>query len=395
MSPDIPAFPEEARIKERTAAVMGSVSEVMFGMERVTELCLIALYCGGHVLLEGNPGLGKTKLVRTLEKTLRLPYKRIQFTPDLMPTDITGSEMPSVEERRRLEFRCGPIFTSLLLADEINRASPKTQAAMLEAMAEKEVTVQGNTYPLEEPFMVLATQNPIDHEGTYPLPEAQADRFMFKIMMPYPGETTLRRIIAGSTGPLQAGEAHRALNPREVEAARGDYRHFHENIRRVRLTRSVETHIVNLLLATNGSHDALVGLSKTQKRTLRELVDTLVVFGFGPRAAENLSLAAKAYALMFLEGRDGMAGPEALAQIAVPVLRHRLKLVFDWEEEYGKIRNLKLSDTERRDGLMTAMLAELLLAAAPDRDKDLYGRSIQQVLAKLVPKHWVVRGGLW
>jgi len=272
MSPDITAFPEEAKIKEMTARAMGSVAEVMFGMERVTELCLIALYCGGHVLLEGIPGLGKTKLVRTLEKTLRLPYKRIQFTPDLMPTDITGSEMPATEARHRLEFRRGPIFTSLLLADEINRASPKTQAAMLEAMAEREVTVQGSTYVLDEPFMVLATQNPVDHEGTYPLPEAQADRFMFKIEMPYPGETTLRRIIAGSTGPLPEGEdvvAHESPKTHEIDRARRAYRHFRDNIRRVRLTHSVETHIVNLLLATNGCHDELVGLSKTQKRTVK------------------------------------------------------------------------------------------------------------------------------
>ena len=190
--------------KEFADSILQEAGQKMFGVADVVRLCLIALYTNGHILLEGNPGLGKTELVKTLSNILTLPYRRIQFTPDLMPADITGTLGPSKDNPRELTFQPGPIFTSLLLADEINRATPKTQAAMLEAMAERQVTVVGETHMLgqydfkpflgqdgnpiapnaKRPFMVMATQNPIDHEGTFDLPEAQADRFMFKILMP-------------------------------------------------------------------------------------------------------------------------------------------------------------------------------------------------------------------
>ena len=398
MFTDSPADnPMEADLKQHIGKIMETVEKTMYGMDEVTRLCLIALYCRGHVLLEGNPGLGKTKLVRTLEQTLRLPYKRIQFTPDLMPTDITGSKMPDENERQKLRFQPGPIFTTLLLADEINRASPKTQAAMLEAMAEGEVTVQGATHQLGFPFMVLATQNPVDHEGTYPLPEAQADRFMFKIAMPFPKEQSLRRIIQSSTGPLE-GRGPRLMEKQqltvdEIKLARKRCWAFHKHIRAVQVTKPLETHVVNLLLASNGYFSDLLELSKDQVKTIKKLVDNLLLFGLGPRAAENLVLGSKAQALMFLEERDGMAGPEALAGIVIPTLRHRLKLVYDWEERYCRLQDIKLGEEESREGLLDALLAQLCDATAPDQ-AHLYRESFREQVRGRVDKKWLDRGGL-
>ena len=191
-----------AHARRHTSHVLDAVGEELYGVETVIKLSLAALFSGGHVLLEGNPGLGKTELVKRLARVLNLKAGRIQFTPDLMPADITGTLMPTGDGG--LRFQSGPIFTSLLLADEINRATPKTQSAMLEAMAEKKVTVLGEEHVLPSPFVVLATQNPIDHEGTYNLPAAQADRFMFKVRMPVPDGPTLKRIVhkrAGAGAP--------------------------------------------------------------------------------------------------------------------------------------------------------------------------------------------------
>src|ERR1700752_998529 len=187
-----------AHARRHTAHIIDAVGEELYGVVTVIKLSLAALLSGGHVLLEGNPGLGKTELVKRLARVLNLRAGRIQFTPDLMPADITGTLMPSGNGGRR--FHSCPRFTSLLLADEINRATPKTQSAMLEAMAEKKVTVLGEEHALPSPFVVLATQNPIDHEGTYNLPAAQADRFMFKVRMPVPDGPTLKRIVRKRSG---------------------------------------------------------------------------------------------------------------------------------------------------------------------------------------------------
>src|ERR1041384_948191 len=199
-----------AHARRPVSHVVKAVGEELYGLETVIRLSLAALFGGGHVLLEGNPGLGKTELVKRLARVMNLKAGRIQFTPDLMPADITGTLMPT--GNGGLRFQSGPIFTSLLLADEINRATPKTQSAMLGAMAEKKVTVLGEAHALPSPFVVLATQNPIDHEGTYNLPAAQADRFMFKVRMPVPDGATLKRILrkragAGAPEPEASAES--------------------------------------------------------------------------------------------------------------------------------------------------------------------------------------------
>ena len=385
--------PQEKPIKKRMNEIMDYVGREMFGLEEVTQLCLTALYCGGHVLLEGNPGMGKTKLVRTLERILKLPYGRIQFTPDLMPTDITGSKMPDDENRQKLSFRRGPIFTSLLLADEINRASPKTQAAMLEAMAEKEVTVQGTTHTLGAPFMVLATQNPIDHDGTYPLPEAQADRFMFKIRMPYPKEETLHRIIDHNTGPLPepALSGKVGLTEDEITSGREEYNIFHRNIRRVEAHPALKTHVVNLLLASNGHIGELREVSGKRQKRAAEIAEQLVLFGLGPRAAESLVIGSKAYALLFLLDRGGGAGPEALAKVLLPTLRHRLKLTFGWEERYAATCGLSVD--EENQHLLNIMLAELSMAVAPQNPA--YEKSFTNLIKGQLPPEARKLGSKW
>ena len=328
-------------IKAFGAAVLEESGKAMFGMEHVTRLCLTALYTGGHVLLEGNPGLGKTELVKTLGALLRLPFGRIQFTPDLMPADITGTYMPDLENRSRLSFREGPVFTSLLLADEINRATPKTQSAMLEAMAERQVTVLGERRKLNQPFMVLATQNPIDHEGTYTLPEAQADRFMFKIEMPVPDATTLRRIMAKQAGAIASVQAETqnpgstaSLLPKDEQDSRAKYEELQRRVRAVAPLPSLEAHITNMFLASNRRFDALQGLEAQQTKRLRDITSDLVRYGLGPRAAIALLLGAKAWTLLFSSHSEQADGP-ALAKILVPALRHRFQLHFGWQDRYA------------------------------------------------------------
>jgi len=390
------------KVKQRTQTILTEINQTMFGMDRVARLCLTALFSGGHVLLEGNPGLGKTKLVKTLEKTLKLPYKRIQFTPDLMPSDITGSLMPNPDDRHRLVFQEGPIFTSLLLADEINRATPKTQAAMLEAMAERSVTVLGRQRRLNRPFMVLATQNPVDHEGVYPLPEAQADRFMFKIAMPFPNADTLKRIMNAKAGPSETIEADDSLSGETNRQARDSteappwFDQIQGQIKRVKPTPALETHIVNMLLASNGYHEQLEGVDRRQQDTLKKLADRLFVYGLGPRVAEDLLMASKAWSLMFLrQAQEEFAGPEALANVAMPVLRHRIKKVYDWEEGYAEINKLDLREDEPRDGLLETLLVEFCAAAAPQGKGGSYRQSLGHILHPMASPRWVKRGGLF
>lgn len=357
------------------ARLRGQVTDVvkqdMFGLDDVIHLCLIALCTKGHILLEGNPGLGKTALVRALSSTLALPYGRIQFTPDLLPSDITGTLTPVFasngggETSRGLEFRPGPIFTSMLLADEINRATPKTQSAMLEAMAERQATVLGETYSLDQhnfvahilkgeteprlptrtrPFIVMATQNPIDQEGTYDLPEAQSDRFMFKILMPIPDRKILGSIIEKESGPRSRPESvDRSLLPTTPEKATQMINALNGQIKDHPMSDEALEHICNLYLVTNQPIDAITTISNNQKMILKRL-KPLLLYGLGPRAARDLALAAKALSLSAQnEAERNEAGPSVVARVLLPVVRHRLKPKYGWEDELKKIQQeLKL-----------------------------------------------------
>jgi MoxR-like ATPase len=304
---------ELGRFKASTAELEGEIRRVIVGQERVVREILVCLLAGGHALLEGAPGLGKTLLVRTLAKCLRLTFSRIQFTPDLMPADVTGTNVivEDASGRKRFEFQPGPIFGHIVLADEINRATPKTQSALLEAMQEQGVTVAGERHPIEAPFFVLATENPIEMEGTYPLPEAQLDRFLFKILIDSPDEDTLVRIIEATTGPA-AGEPRAVLDgPRLLAMC--------DLARRVPVAEPLVHYAARLVRATQPeSADA----SPTARKFLR--------YGAGVRGAQALVLAAKVHAL--LEGRVHVAFGD-LKAVAKAALRHRLILNFEGEAE--------------------------------------------------------------
>ncbi len=362
--------------KDRARAIVAAVSQTMFGLDAITRLAVVAFYTGGHLLLEGNPGLGKTMFVRDLAQVLRLDFGRIQFTPDLMPADITGTYSPDPNDISRFILRQGPIFTSLLLADEVNRATPKTQSAMLEAMAERQVTVLGETRRIEPPFMVFATQNPIDQEGTYDLPEAQSDRFMFKVQMPFPGRVTLLAILGKEAGA--GAVADRRSNPppashtdpgaRLLARDKDDSRRIHQGtskaIEEVVPLPTVEAHILNLIAATNGQFGELDDVDPGHIDRLKKLIEGLLTFGLGPRAGIQLMRAAKAYSLLFLPGAEN-AMPEALTHTAAAVLRHRVKLDFDWEDRYRELAKVKAVSGE---ALRERLLLDLLKLTAPRRD---------------------------
>ena len=372
-------------------ALIETVQQRMFGVAGVTRLSLVALYTGGHILLEGNPGLGKTELVKSLALALRFPFGRIQFTPDLMPADITGTYMPDPKgSGSGLVFRPGPVFTSLLLADEINRATPKTQSAMLEAMAEKQVTVLGEIRKLDEPFMVLATQNPIDQEGTYNLPEAQADRFMFKVLMPSPSAETLRRILGKTSGALadaldpnqEAGSAQ--LLPNDRDDSLRKYQEIRRRIEAMVPLPSLESHIVNMYLASNGRFGELEGLDKAQVERLRRLAGELFTYGLGPRAGTALMLGSKGYSLLF--GGTAYAEGPALAEVVLPVLRHRIKLELDWDERYKTMIQTPLADP---NALWEKLLADFCLACAPKAGE------YQTTVRNAAPLRGLVQGERW
>jgi MoxR-like ATPase len=293
------------QVRDGLAAATSALGEVIVGQHAIVEEVLTALVASGHVLLEGVPGLGKTLLVRTLGQVSGLPFGRIQFTPDLMPADITGAQVFD-RESGRLEFSAGPIFTSLLLADEINRATPRTQSALLEAMQERTVTAGGETRALPEPFFVLATQNPIEMEGTYPLPEAQLDRFLFKLLVPFPSEAELALIAERTTGsdiavPPQALDAEAI-----IEASR--------LARVVVVAPHVMEHAVRIVTATHAD------------RTPSEQVRRFVRNGASPRGLQALVLGAKVRALR--DGRWNVSFAD-LEQTALPALRHRMILHFE------------------------------------------------------------------
>lgn len=276
------------------------IGKGIIGQKSVIRQVMLALLSGGNVLLEGMPGLGKTMLVRTVSQVFLLTFKRIQFTPDLMPSDVTGTNIMVKEEGKSIfRFEKGPVFANMVLADEINRATPKTQSALLEAMQEHTVTVGSESHRLEEPFFVLATQNPIEQEGTYPLPEAQLDRFLFKILVPFPDKEELRGIV-GLTESQEPPQIRGLMNGEELLAARG-------LISRIPVADAVMDYILELVMATHEDNPHI-----------RE--------GASPRAAQAMIRASKARA--FLEGRLNVSF-EDVQTVAYPVLRHRVLLSFD------------------------------------------------------------------
>ncbi len=296
-----------ADFRETAASIESEVGKIIVGQEDVLRHVLIGILSGGHVLLEGVPGLGKTMLIRTLGEVLSLDFSRVQFTPDLMPADITGTEiMEEVDGRREFRFQQGPVFANLILADEINRATPKTQSAMLESMQEKTVTVANHTYPLPAPFFVLATQNPIEQEGTYPLPEAQLDRFIFKVNVTFPSADELTEIIGRTTGKE---------NPEVSVVADGQRLIAMQNLaRQVPIPSHVSQYISQLIVASHPENSPI------------PLVNQYVRYGSSPRGAQALVLGAKITAL--LAGRYNVSF-EDVAAVAPAALRHRLLLNFE------------------------------------------------------------------
>jgi MoxR-like ATPase len=295
-------------LEDKLAEAKRSITARFIGQERVVDLTLASLLCGGHALLIGLPGLGKTRLVETLSTVMGLRGNRVQFTPDLMPGDILGSEVleTGADGSRAFKFIEGPIFCQLLMADEINRASPRTQSALLQAMQEKVVTVAGETRKLEAPFHVLATQNPIEQEGTYPLPEAQLDRFLVQIDVPYPTRDTERDILLATTG-VEEAEAHAVFDGQSLMAAQ-------TLLRRMPVGDAVVEMILDLVRAFRPSDPAA-----------SDQVRDLVAWGPGPRAAQALMLMVRARAL--LQGRLAPS-PEDVIDMARPVLVHRMALTF-------------------------------------------------------------------
>jgi MoxR-like ATPase len=290
--------------------VVAEVGKRIVGQETMVERLLIGLLTGGHILLEGVPGLAKTLAVRTLAEIVEASFARIQFTPDLLPADLIGT---MVFDPKTQEFRVkrGPIFAQIILADEINRAPAKVQAALLEAMQEHQVTIGGTSFPLEEPFLVLATQNPIENEGTYPLPEAQLDRFMLKVRIGYPTRDQEKEVLLRRSG-LTESSVRQLLDPSTILALR-------ETILATYLDQKVVDYIVDLVRATRDP--SVVGLSSLKP---------LVAFGASPRASIALAQAAKAHA--YLRGR-GYVIPEDVRAMGLDVLRHRVLLTFEAEAE--------------------------------------------------------------
>jgi MoxR-like ATPase len=294
-----------ARLREARDAIMAEVGKVIVGQKEVVEQILIALFARGHVLLVGVPGLAKTLLVRTIASALDLGFKRVQFTPDLMPSDITGTEVLDEEpgtKARTFRFIKGPLFTNVLLADEINRTPPKTQAALLEAMQEHRVTASGTTYELGKPFFVLATQNPIEQEGTYPLPEAQLDRFMFLIKVEYPERLEEIAIVRATTQEAQR-EPERILTGEQIVELQG-------LVRKLPVSDYVMAYATDLVRATR---------PKTAKAS--KVVNDYVTWGAGTRAAQYLVLGAKTRAV--LDGRVNVSCAD-VRSVALSVLRHRV-----------------------------------------------------------------------
>jgi MoxR-like ATPase len=301
------------QFRNRYTSVKEQIGRVIVGHDDIVHGVLTSMFIGGHCLLEGVPGLGKTLLVRTLAECLSLNFNRIQFTPDLMPSDILGTNMINENDagRRVFEFQKGPIFTQICLADEINRATPKTQSALLETMQEGTVTISGVRYELEKPFFVMATQNPIEQEGTYPLPEAQLDRFLFKLVVGYSGREELATIVDRTTKGI-------TIKPEKVMDGT-EIKQWQRLIRDVILASHVQDYIVRLILATHPSGPFALPITNQYLR-----------WGSSPRGAQTLALAAKVRAL--LEGRYNVSF-EDVRRVYLPALRHRVILNFEAQAE--------------------------------------------------------------
>ncbi|NOZ04264.1 MAG: MoxR family ATPase [FCB group bacterium] len=320
-------------LKELTAArerFLQEIGNVIIGQTNVLDHILIALFCKGHTLLVGVPGLAKTLMIKSMAELLDLKFSRIQFTPDLMPSDITGTEV--IEEdhatgKRDFRFFKGPIFGNIILADEINRTPPKTQAALLEAMQEHRVTAAGNTYTLEEPFFVLATQNPIEQEGTYPLPEAQLDRFMFNLKIDYPTREEEVAIVQSTTGKMSAS-LKKVISRKELLD-------FQDLVRRVPVAANVIEFTVDFVTATRPNSDKAPDF-------IKEWID----WGAGPRASQYLILGAKARAIL-----DGRPTPDIsdVKALVLPVMRHRVLPNFNAEAEGVSVDDILLKLLDNRN----------------------------------------------
>lgn len=297
--------------------VLSEVNRVIVGMQEVVPNTLSVIFAGGHVLLEGVPGLGKTLLVKSIARALGLTFRRVQFTPDLMPSDITGTQVLTEDEqgKRRFVFKPGPVFANVLLADEVNRATPKTQAALLEAMEERQVTALDETHALPQPFFVLATQNPVELEGTYPLPEAQLDRFMMKLLVEPPTPAELKQVLQRTTG-AEVPEVTTLFQPHEIQQAIARMRQL---VRQVVVADPLQEVLVRMMAA----------LTPTSQFAT-EKVRRFVRFGPGPRGAQSVMLAAKVQALR--DGRINLSFDDVRAVI-LQALRHRLVLNFEAEAE--------------------------------------------------------------
>ena len=284
---------------------------VIVGQQHMIERLMIGLLAKGHVLLEGLPGLAKTLAIKTLSSAIDARFNRIQFTPDLLPADIIGTMIynPSKNE---FSVRKGPVFANFILADEINRAPAKVQSALLEAMQERQVTIGNDTFILEEPFLVLATQNPIEQEGTYPLPEAQTDRFMLKVLIGYPNKEEEREIIRRNLNDDHFGEVKPVVNPADILKAR-------ESVRKVYMDEKIERYILDIVFATRFPKEFGLGS-----------LEPLINYGGSPRASINLALASKAYAFL---NRRGFVIPEDVRAVCHDVMRHRLGLTYEAEAE--------------------------------------------------------------
>jgi MoxR-like ATPase len=305
-----------ARLKKAYDSIRAEIGRIIIGQDRVVDELLVSIFARGHCILEGVPGLAKTLLISTLARTLSLTFSRIQFTPDLMPSDITGTEVIQENKTtgsRELKFLNGPIFANVVLADEINRTPPKTQAALLEAMQERQVTAAGKRHKLDEPFFVLATQNPIEQEGTYPLPEAQQDRFMFKILVGYPTREEENRIVTLTTQE-QKDEVHTILNAAEILE-------LQRIVRRVPVAPAVVDHALDIVRKTR---------VREANEPVPDFVRKYVSWGAGPRACQQLVLGGKARAV--LQGRFYVSA-EDIRAVAKPVLRHRVITNFTAEAE--------------------------------------------------------------
>ena len=350
---DALATPEEAAwASQAIARVRAEVHRVIVGQDQVLDETMLALLCGAHAVVEGVPGLAKTLLIATLARSLSMQFSRIQFTPDLMPSDITGTEVMEEDRStgaRALRFVRGPVFANLVLADEINRTPPKTQAALLEAMQERQVTVGGVAHRLPSPFFVLATQNPIEQEGTYPLPEAQLDRFMLHIRIGYPTEAEEMEIVMRTTGDA-AVQTAAVMDAAELGRAQAV-------VRRMPVPEHVARYALRLVRATRVGDRAGDGVTDG----LPAIVRDYVAWGAGPRASQFLILAAKARALMT---GDMHVKPEHLRSVALPVLRHRIVTNFNAEA----------------DGVTSESIVKTLLQSTP-LDAGAEGRPLDRLVS--------------